>query len=206
MSNKKRSTSAKTRKKAATNRRNAGMSAAMQWGLLIGLGALIIGALVFNAARDALDDGGDGVVTATAFDLPALGDDDNPDNRVRLADFAGTPTVVNFFASWCVECDRELPEFRNAAIALDGQVNFVFVNTNETGDWEDMVDRNGIADFPLGKDIKGISRNGLYRSLRGTGGMPMTAFYDADGNLLDVALRVFDQGSLQARMQQLGMI
>jgi len=44
--------------------------------------------------------------TPTAFSLPAL----NGSGRVRLTQFRGKPTVVNFFASWCSACDSELPD------------------------------------------------------------------------------------------------
>lgn len=183
-----------------------GLSARAQWGLIIGVGVLIIGAMVLNGVRDAADDGGDGVVAAEAFDLPALDDDDNPDNRVRLADFAGTPTVVNFFASWCTTCDAELPAFRDTAKALEGEVDFIFVNSQETGDWRPMVERNEIDGLTLAKDIKGIRRNGLYRSLGGPGGMPITAFYDAQGNLVNTALSAFDSTTLDRQLRALGFV
>ena len=195
-----------SKRQAPTPPPKKGLGATAQWAILIGIGALIVGFLVFNGIRDATDDGGDGVVAAEAFDLPDLTDDENPNSRIRLADFEGTPLVVNFFASWCTACDTELPEFREAALALEGQVDFVFVNSNETGNWSPMVDRNNIGEFPLAKDIQGISRNGLYRSLGGTGGMPITAFYDADGNLLNVAQNVFDEASLNSALVQLGML
>jgi thiol-disulfide isomerase/thioredoxin len=183
-----------------------GLSAQAQWGLIIGIGVLIVGVLVFNGVRDAADDGGDGIVTATGWDLPALDDDENPDNRIRIDDFSGTPTVVNFFASWCTACDDELPDFRDTAIALEGEVDFIFVNSNETGNWKPMAERNDIDTFTLAKDIQGTARNGLYRSLRGTGGMPMTAFYDADGNLVDAVLTAMNAQSLNARLAALGLI
>ena len=190
--------------RAAAPAKKKGLSAGAQWGILIGIGVLIVGAIVFNGVRGAADDGGDGVVTAEAFDLPNLEDDENPDSRVRLADFEGTPTVVNFFASWCTACDEELPAFRDTALALEGEVDFIFVNSNETGDWEPMADRNEIFGFPLAKDIQGISRNGLYRSLGGTGGMPITAFYDAEGNLVQTALTAFNEATLNNQLAGLG--
>ncbi len=199
-------------KKAATNKRapvppkKKGLSARAQWGLIIGVGVLIIGVMVLNGIRDAVDDGGDGVVAAESFDLPALDDDDNPENRVRLSDFDGRPTVVNFFASWCATCDEELPAFRDAALALDGEVDFIFVNSQETGNWRPMAERNGIDDLIIAKDIKGIRRNGLYRSLGGPGGMPITAFYDADGNLVDTAFTAFSSSTLNRQLQALGFV
>lgn len=194
------------KKKQQPAPKNKGMSARMQWGIIIGIGVLIVGAIVVNGIRDAADDGGEGVVAREAFDLPNLQDEDNPDNRVRLADFAGTPTVVNFFASWCETCDEELPDFRDVALDLDGEVDFIFVNTQETGDWKAMAERNEITQFTLAKDIQGTRRNGLYRQLGGLGGLPMTAFYDAEGNLLDTGLVPFTEAQLRRSLETLGMI
>lgn len=196
--------STNARAKAAPAKKK-GLSPRAQWGLLIAVPVLIIGALIVREVIDAFDPGGTGVVAAESWDLPVLGDSE-PAQRVRLADFDGTPTVVNFFASWCTECDTELPFFRDAALDLDGQVDFVFVNSNESGNWRGMVDRNGIGQLTLVQDIEGTRRNGLYRSLRGTGGMPMTAFYDAQGNLIDTVFSALDEAGLRARMASLGMI
>lgn len=183
-----------------------GLSANAQWGLLIGVAVLIVGAIVFNGVRDAADDGGAGVIASEAFDLPNLQNLDDPNDRIRLADFEGTPTVVNFFASWCTACDEELPDFRETALDLEGEVDFIFVNSNETGNWEPMAERNDIMQFPLARDIQGLRRNGLYRDLGAAQGMPITAFYDESGNLLDVALAPFNRAGLEQQMTALGMI
>lgn len=194
------------KKQPAPAPKKQGMSARAQWGLIIGVGVVIIGAIVFNGIRDAADDGGDGVVAVESFDLPDLQDDQNPDSRVRLADHAGTPTVVNFFASWCTSCDRELPAFREAALELEGEVDFIFVNSNETGNWEPMAERNDIEQFTLAKDIQGIRRNGLYRELGGTGSMPITAFYDAEGNLVNTAPGELTEATLRSTLSSLNFI
>ena len=47
---------------------------------------------------------GPGVV-APPFDLAAL----RGSGRVRLADYAGRPVVLTFWASWCIECHTEFP-------------------------------------------------------------------------------------------------
>jgi len=180
----------------------------MQWAILIGIAALVLGWLVFNAVRTTADDGGEGIVAAQSFDLPNLQNDDDPTDRIRLADFAGTPTVVNFFASWCVACDEELPAFRDTALELAGDVDFIFVNSNESGNWKSMAERNEILQFPLAKDIQGEvgRRNGLYRDLGVAQGMPITAFYDAEGTLLDVSRAPFTKSQLESRLAELGFV
>ena len=196
------------KKKAVTPApKKKGISATAQWAL-IGLAgfAILFVFVLLPAITDAADDGGAGNVTTAAFDLPVLDDQDNEANRVRISDFDGTPTVVNFFASWCDACEEELPAFRNTALALEGEVDFIFVNSNETGNWEPMAERTGIRDgFVLAQDIQGLSRNGLYRSLGGTGGMPITAFYDASGNLVDTAFFPFNESQLNQQLNALGL-
>jgi thiol-disulfide isomerase/thioredoxin len=143
--------------------------------------------------------GGSGRTDAESFDLPAL----DGGRRVRLADFRERPLVVNFFASWCMQCDAELPEFRDTARRVDSQVDFVFVNSNEDGDWRPMAERNDILDCLLAEDIGGTRGNGLDRSVGGPGGMPITAFYDADGKLVDVAFGALLGGALDDHLQEL---
>ena len=194
-------------RKSAPAPKKKGLGATAQWALIGLAGAAILFVFVLlPAITDAADDGGPGDVTAQGFDLPVLDDQDNLDNRVRISDFEGTPTVVNFFASWCTACEDELPAFRDTALALEGEVDFIFVNSNETGDWEPMAERTGIREgFTIAQDIQGLSRNGLYRSLGGTNAMPITAFYDASGNLIDTAFFPFNEAQLNAQLDSLGL-
>lgn len=204
---KKKTTPPKNKKIAPPPKKKVA-SATMQWVVLIGVVVAAFGTFLFFQIKDSLDPGGTGVFTAEDWDLPALDTelDADGDGRVRLDEFSGTPTVVNFFASWCTACDAELPAFRETALALEGDVDFVFVNSNETGNWRGMAERNDITQFPLVQDIEGGARNGLYRSLRGTGGMPITAFYDAQGGLVDVQFTAFNESTLNGQLRQLGFI
>jgi cytochrome c biogenesis protein CcmG, thiol:disulfide interchange protein DsbE len=125
-----------------------------------------------------------GVVTSlAAFSLPAL----SRKGWVSLAGYRGKPVVVNFFASWCPECQAELPGFRQKATALRGKVIFIGVDSLETGDKNFLPSLFDLADaFPaLALDI-GPNGNGLHAALGGSDTMPLTAFYGADGRLLDV--------------------
>ena len=58
-----------------------------------------------NADREALPSPLIGK-PAPAFDLPLLHE---PDKRIRNADLAGAPYVMNVWASWCPECRVEHP-------------------------------------------------------------------------------------------------
>ncbi|MGZ4138643.1 MAG: TlpA family protein disulfide reductase, partial [Actinomycetota bacterium] len=47
---------------------------------------------------------------------------------VRLAALRGKPTVLNFWASWCIQCIAEMPSFQKVYAALGGRVAFVGVD------------------------------------------------------------------------------
>ena len=147
-----------------------------------------IGAVIAVAAHSSSSR--TGVTDAATFDLPAL----RGPGRVKLATYKGKPVVVNLFASWCTQCEAELPGFHDTATKLTGTVQFIFVNSNETGDGTAMANRFHLFDFPVASDVGGNGGNGLYYNLGGTGGMPLTAFYDAGGHFLGAV-----RGSLVGR-------
>lgn len=178
-------------------------SGTKEWIVLVGVIVAIIGVVFYFTAFSGEAD--EGVTLANSWDLPALEDTDD-DGRLTLAEFDGKPTVVNFFASWCVECDRELPAFVDLANEYGDEIDFVFANSNETGDWKDMANDHGIRDFPIVKDINGPQGNGLYRAVGGPGGMPITAFYDAEGNLVFMNPGGMTFASVQDRLEQLGLL
>lgn len=137
-------------------------------------------------------------VAPTAWRLPAI----RGGRAVALADFRGRPTVVNFFASWCDQCERELPAFAQTSRTLSGKVNFVGVNSFESGDGPAMAKRFGIDWWPLARDIDGSNGSGLHDALGGNG-MPLTAFYDANGRLLTTVAGALPADALPQAIRQL---
>ncbi len=120
-----------------------------------------------------------------------------------LADLVGTPTVVNFFASWCAPCLAEMPDFEEVHQASDDSVRFVGVNTRETdvAAARRVVETTGVT-YPILLGDDG-GEGSLYRHVTALGVMPTTAFVDADGTVVDVHAGVLTASDLQARIEEL---
>lgn len=171
--------------------------------LIGGVVVLLVGLVLVITTFFGPDDSG--VVATDAWDLPIIeGEDPNGDGRATLEEFAGKPLVVNFFASWCTNCETELPRFVAAADQYPDDVNIVYVNSSETGNWERMADRTGIRNSLIIRDIERRG-SGFARALGGTGAMPITAYYDANSNLVDVDFGEVSTGALDTRLIQLGV-
>lgn len=113
---------------------------------------------------------------APAFDLPGVREGEG---RVRLADFRGRPVVVNFFASWCTPCKREMPAFARLSRQLAGRVAFVGIDHQDSRRLaRRLLEETGV-DYPAGYDPDGRTAVD-YRII----GMPTTVFISPDGRML----------------------
>jgi thiol-disulfide isomerase/thioredoxin len=179
--------------------RSAVSQPAVRWWALVVAGIAVVATVAFFAFRG--DEQAAGYSTdPAAWDLPRI----DGAGHIRLTDFAGRPLVVNFFASWCVACDAELPGFAAASAALRGQVAFVGVNALETGDRLSMPRRHGITWWPLARDVGGSNGDGLHGALSaGLDAMPITAWYDSRGRLLHVDRGALPGSALRARLHEL---
>ncbi|MBA2529191.1 MAG: TlpA family protein disulfide reductase [Euzebyales bacterium] len=99
--------------------------------------------------------------------------------EVDLAEFRGTPLVINFWATWCVPCVKEMPAFAQVAREARGKVVFLGVNVQDSpANAEPFARRLGV-DYPLAVDPKGA----YYRQVRNFG-MPTTLFVRPDGTVV----------------------
>lgn len=128
------------------------------------------------------------------FDLPAL----DGEGRVKSDDLRGMPLVVNFWASWCGPCRREMPALVAAADRFDGQVRFVGVNHQDNR--EDAVDFAADAglSYPSGSDPDG--EVGRRVGLRG---MPTTLFVDEEGRILERRTGEMTEATLAKTIERL---
>ncbi|MEM7141720.1 MAG: TlpA disulfide reductase family protein [Actinomycetota bacterium] len=197
--NKRKKANAEAKRLAAEK---AAKRAKRQWWAIGALGVAIVGGFIAFSIIEAIPEDGD--TSSTGWDLPVRDNDPDGDGRITLAEFRGQPVVLNFYADWCSACEAELPAFDAVEEALGDRVQFVLVNSQESGNWRRLVDDHGVDDWPIARDINGTRANGsgLHGSLGGTG-MPITAFYDASGRLVDVNNGAMNESSLRNRIAAL---
>ncbi|MDQ1654522.1 MAG: cytochrome c biosis protein CcmG, thiol:disulfide interchange protein DsbE [Cryptosporangiaceae bacterium] len=150
-------------------------------GLAAGAAAAVLGTVGVIAFTGDQDSPAGTSAEPTALALPGLDDDGT---TIALSSYRGKPVIVNLFASWCDVCQMELPAFGKLSRELDGKVQFVGVNSMETGD-KDLMPRRHKLTWPLARDI-GPKGSAYHDKLAPGYGMPVTAFYDANGKLLHV--------------------
>jgi thiol-disulfide isomerase/thioredoxin len=101
--------------------------------------------------------------------------------EVVLSSVRGTPTVVNFFASYCTPCITEMPAFEEVyqEVQAAGEVAFLgLAVADRTDDAQAMVDQTGVT-YPTAED-KDAS---VITALEGVV-LPTTVLLDADGNVM----------------------
>ena len=124
--------------------------------------------------------------------LPDLTLEDAQHRPVPLQRYAGRPLVVNLWASWCPPCRRELPVLQDARRAYP-QLTFLLVNQGET------PELLGTFLMTAGLDLSHVlfDEQGELGRQVGSGALPTTLFYDADGRLVGSHLGELSRASLR---------
>jgi len=118
--------------------------------------------------------------------------------RFDLAAFAGRPTVVNFWATWCPPCLREMPLLQQAQRDHPG-VNFVFLNQGESAERvNQFLARHGLALRNVLLDPKGEMGAKF-----GQNAFPTTLFFDARGQLVGSRIGELSLATLTQRLETL---
>ncbi len=100
----------------------------------------------------------------------------DPSVEVSTTDWQGTPTVVNFWATWCGFCIDEMPDLQAASEELGAAVRFVGIDRQDPRDEAlAFLDETGVTYDQV------ASPDGAYYTRIGARGMPTTLFVDADG-------------------------
>ncbi|KAF1065923.1 MAG: Thiol-disulfide oxidoreductase ResA [Pseudomonas citronellolis] len=152
--------------------------AALATGVVVGLGVWLL-------ALQGLE------ATQRGRQLPALNLRTLAGAEAPLVQAPGRPLVLNLWASWCPPCRREMPALQ-AAQQRYPQFDFVFVNQGEDApSVEQFLKASGLTLAQVRLDEAAE----LGRAV-GSGALPTTLFYSAEGRLLGSHLGELSAASL----------
>lgn len=110
-----------------------------------------------------------------------------------LAAFAGTPTIVNFFAAYCSPCRAEMPDLEAISLEFEGEIDVVGISRDlDESSWKGMVEETGVT-FPT--VFEGAAGT-MFETVDGRF-MPTTIFLDAEGQLVHTVAGLQTEDSLR---------
>ena len=135
-------------------------------------------------------------VRATAAPTFDLVDLEHPARTISLSDFRGHYLVVNFWASWCPPCRKEMPALAQVARQLKGKVDFVGLDTQDQRSAGLAFAKSTHVHYPLAFDTAQVwSSYGVY-------GLPTTFFVSPKGQILGKQVGGLTKSRLLALIRQ----
>jgi thiol-disulfide isomerase/thioredoxin len=121
---------------------------------------------------------------------------DNDGNEVKLSDYFGKPIVLNFWASWCGPCQREMPHFNKAYGEFKDEVNFLMVDIGETTESAKSYIAENEFTLPIFFDTEQDAAKTY-----GITAIPKTYFIDKYGNITSSYEGALDEEKLHNRIE-----
>lgn len=133
--------------------------------------------------------GGDPLAQLHALSLPDLAN-----QQQALAQWRGQPMVVNFWATWCAPCVKEMPELDDMQKKAS-KVRFVGIGVDTADNMRKFAEKVPVS-YPL--LVMGTGAIDLLRGLGNpAGGLPFTLVLNADGSINQKILGQIDPVALE---------
>lgn len=160
------------------------------------IGIIIIIAFILCGCGQTVPEDTSATVDKSAPDFTMYTEDGT---EVKLSDFEGKPTILNFWATWCTPCKNEMPAIEAAYQQYGDKINFVIVNLTD-GENDTVVSAAAYIQaqgytFPVYFDTKLAGANAY-----GVSSIPLTLFIDANGDLV-----TYYTGSMSEKILQSGI-
>lgn len=127
---------------------------------------------------------------------------DGDGNAVSLSSQFGKPIVLNFWASWCSPCRREMPDFQEVYEEVGDDVVFMMINLTDGKRETKKKAQEFIGDtdftFPIYFDI-GLEAANAYR----IHSIPTTYFIDEEGFISSAVSGVVSKKKLKERIDMI---
>lgn len=112
--------------------------------------------------------------------------------EVSLSDLEGKYVFIDFWASWCAPCRREIPYLKEALEYSSNSDKLVVLSysiDNKEKDWLACIEKNGLThkNWIHISTLKGWNSDAL--KLFAVKGVPFTALIDSNGNVVEFNLR-----------------
>ena len=126
----------------------------------------------------------------------------DPDESVRsLSDYRGKVVWVNFWATWCGPCRRELPEMQRLANLFPEGLAVLAVNLKESSGtaasfWEELE-----LDLPILLDSNGEVAD----QYRFANRLPSHFFIDEEGVLRALRIGIITEDEMRQQLEELGL-
>lgn len=174
-------------------------------GLCVGLGlGLLI--LIFlrndRPAQEILD-----LAQAGSFPVAPKAGSPAPDfeletldgEQLHLQDLLGRPVVINFWATWCIPCEAEMPLLEES-YARYPELEILAVNFAESS----TTVQTFVDSYDLSFEIL-LDPRALVQTLYRVRGYPTTYFVDEEGMIRAVHIGVLNQRQLEKYLDQIGV-
>jgi thiol-disulfide isomerase/thioredoxin len=101
------------------------------------------------------------------------------DNKILdLSQFSGKVIIVDFWATWCPPCTKEIPHFIELQEKYKNEVQFIGLNVGEKeSEIKEFIKSMGI------NYIIGYSNENIEKSFGGISGLPTTFIIGKDGKI-----------------------
>lgn len=116
---------------------------------------------------------------------------------ITLSELQGKPVIINFWATWCGPCVKEMPAFERLKDDFGDKIGIIAVNCGDDAETvKDFVEENGYT-FPVVLDEE-YSISMLYP----TNSIPYTVVVDAEGRVTHISTGALDADTMYERYKE----